>query len=82
LALTEVVTLCEKAKNLFCWYHHRKTKWLFLVLLCLFLLLFLLPLRAMAVIGLAVMCQRGWNRQGKIYQRNQFVVLAVLRLIV
>ena len=26
LVLTEIVTMCEKIKNIFIWYHHRKTK--------------------------------------------------------
>lgn len=81
LALTEIVTLCEKAKNLFCWYHHRKTRWLFLVLLALFCALFFLPLRALAVIGLVLTCNKGWQHHAKVFQRNQIVVFAILRLI-
>jgi hypothetical protein len=80
--LTEIVTLCEKAKNLFCWYHHAKTKWLFLVVLGCFLALFFLPLRALALLGLVATCHRGWQHHARVCQRNQFVVFAILRLVV
>jgi hypothetical protein len=82
LALTEIVSLCEKVKNLFSWYHHRKTQWLFLLLLASFAACLFLPLRAIALLALTATAINGWHHHSRLCMRNQFVVMALLRLVI
>lgn len=82
LVLGELVGLCEKAKNLFCWYHHRKTRWLFLVLLGLLVLLSLVSLRFLALVALMRMFHKGRQHYAKLQQLNQVIVYSLLRITV
>lgn len=69
-------------KNLFCWYHHKKTKWLFLVFLTAFFALFFLPLRFLAFLAVVKMCAGGKERYLRVQRQNKDIVMEMMKIVI
>jgi hypothetical protein len=81
LILTEFVTLSEKIKNIFLWYHHRKTKEMLIVISILLAVLIFIPIKLILLIGIYKMFRRGLIYRTKVRETNKIILVELFHSI-
>lgn len=80
--LTQLVTIIEKVKNIFTWYHYQKTRLFFLILAgCVFALL-ILPVRLILFCVLLKMMLKGAKYHANIQDINKVIIIELIRIII
>ncbi len=81
LVLTEGVTICEKVKNIFCWYHHQKTGKLLILLVVALVVIVFIPIRLILLLAIYRAFKKGLTFRSRTKELNRVVLLAVLRVV-
>ena len=74
--------MCEKVKNIFSWYHHRKTKELLLLLLAILVVIIFLPIKLMLLIVVFKMFQRGLTHRVRAREMNKVIIFEIFHKII
>lgn len=76
------MSICEKIKNIFVWYHHRKTKFIFAILIGALLVISFVPVRVLLVFGLYKLLKNGLCHKRKTNEVNRMIVSEVLHICI
>lgn len=82
LVLTELVTLSEKVKNIFLWYHHRKTKELLFLLLAVLAVIVFVPIKLLLLGAVYKMFRRGLNHRTRTREINKYILMEIFQNLV
>lgn len=82
LWLTEFVTISEKIKNTFLWYHHKKTKELLLLLLAALAIIYFIPIRIMLLVLLYKTYNKGVLHHTKVRNLNRVILYEIFKLCI
>ena len=82
LVLTELVTLSEKIKNIFMWYHHRKTKELLLLIITILTVLLFIPIRLLALACLFKFFKKGLSHHLRTRELNKVILFEIIHRII
>ena len=72
----------EKVKNIFTWYHHKKTYLVLKIVTLTFLAVTFLPLRYIVLFGLLRMFNRGREYHNKVQRYNSILVNEIFKICV
>ena len=82
LAMTEIVTMCEKIKNIFCWFHHRKTKQLLLLFITILAIIIFVPIKLVLLYAIFKMFKRGLSHRQRTKELNKVILVEIFQKLI
>lgn len=80
--LTELVNLSEKVKNVFSWYHHRKTRELLVLVLGVLGVILFVPIRLVLLLVVYKMFRRGLTHRVRTREINKYILMEIFQNLV
>lgn len=74
--------MLEKIKNLFIWYHYKKTKLLFWIIAAAVFILMILPIRLILFAAVLKMMKKGSKYHANIQDINKVIIIELVRIII
>lgn len=82
IILTKFVSFIEKTKNLFIWYHFKKTQSLFFILLAVAITILVFPFRFIMCALVIKQMFKGSKYHENIQDLNRLIILELIRIII